>query len=176
MKPSIASALWVLAVIVLTGCASSPAAPAPPPIARETRWLGEQTLTSFTGGECLASTFEEALVGLPGEFHATLAQSETALTGELNIDHAGIGVCTYTGSINGDALELSTTNCKKQIELRCPDGRVRQIQVISDRLHGTVDGDRISGTATETLNILAAGTSTSVGTFVGNSSFVLTRQ
>ena len=63
-------------------------------------WLGEQTVGSFTGGECLAPVFQE-LLGFPSQFHATLVQSGNSVTASSDIDHTG-AVCTLQGHHRGE--------------------------------------------------------------------------
>jgi len=79
-------AIGVIAASVLgavSACGSSPTpAPSPAPTLSGS-WVGEQTLTSFSGAECFSEALQE-LTGLPSQFTATLTQSATS-----NVDHAG---------------------------------------------------------------------------------------
>jgi hypothetical protein len=99
------------------------------------------------------------------------------MTATSDIDHTG-SVCTYTGSIEGNALELTATSCtgSKTLALRCPNGAVRDLLPALGSIHATVQGDRIAGSAAEIDSVVVSGTSDSVGTLVGNSSITLIRQ
>jgi hypothetical protein len=163
--------------VLISGCGSSPQTrPSPSPAQLSGVWTGEQTVTDFTGGECLGSAFE-GFVGLPSQFHATLTQSGNSLTATLDIGHTG-DVCTYTGTIEGSALQLTVTSCteSKTVGLRCANGALRDVLPASEAVHATAEGNTITGTALEIDNVVVAGTSDSVGALVSHSSFALTRQ
>jgi hypothetical protein len=163
-----------LGIIASSGCGSAPATtPSIPSVAGT--WLGEQTVGSLTGGECLGPVLQD-LVGLPSQFRGTLTQSGRTVTATLNIQHTG-GVCTFTGSIDGNVLVLTATGCteSKVAGVSCPNGELRDVLPASETLQATISSNTISGSAVENLNVLVSGTSTSVGTLLGMSSFILTR-
>ena len=173
--PWIALACLWLCAITFSGCgSSSPTTPSIPQLSGV--WLGEQTLTSFTGGECLAPVFQD-LLGFPSQFHATLTQSGNRVTATLDIDRTG-SVCTYAGAIAGNTLVLTATSCAgtKVQALRCSNGAVRDLLPASEILHATVSADSIAGSAVENDNVVVSGTSNRAGTFAGNSTFTLSRQ
>ena len=175
MKLRVALAWLPIAALTLSACESS--SPTPPSNADVSgTWIGQQTVTSVTGGECLAATLQ-GFVGVQSQFRANLTQSGSTVTGTLDIDHTG-SVCAYTGSVSGSVLVLNSTTCTRAdtMELRCPGGGVRDLQVESLSLRATVVGNRMTGTAIETDSVLLSGATTSVGTFEANSSFTLTRQ
>ena len=160
--------------LLSSGCSSSP--PVTPSNAQVSGvWLGEQTVRKFTGGECLAPVFQE-LLGFPSQFHATLVQSGNSVTASSDIDHTG-AVCTFKGTIVGNSLVLTETGCSEThtTALGCPNGDVRDLVPESESLHATIDGDRITGTAIETDGVIVSGTPDRAGTFVGTSSFEMTR-
>lgn len=161
--------------LVCAGCGGSNTSPSQPAQVAGT-WHGTVTLTSFTGGECLASVFQSA-VGASGSFTATLTQSGTSVTASVANDSTG-GACTYTGSINGNALVLNTTGCQQGDVLgaRCPGGALRDILLQSETINATVNGNSLSGTAAETDNIVISGTTILVGTFAGTSAVTAVRQ
>lgn len=117
------------------------------------------------------------LLGFPSQFHATVTQSGNSVMATLDIDHTGSS-CTYTGSIAGNALVLTATSCTgtKVLAVPCSNGAVRGLLPQSEILRATVNGNSIFGSAVEDDNVIDSGTSNSVGTLVGNSSFTLTRQ
>jgi hypothetical protein len=168
----------VCLALALAGCASSnptlPVVPDAPPVSGS--WTGEVVFADVTGGECLGSTLQE-LVGVPVQFGGALTQSGTDVTGTLDIDHTG-AVCTYHGSISGQSLKLMSTSCAKAelTPITCPNGQVRNLLPQASTVKATIDGDRISGVFIETDDLVAAGTSASVGTLVATSSFIAQRQ
>jgi hypothetical protein len=174
-KPRTVAVCLGLGMLLHSGCGSS-SSQAPSPADVSGVWLGEQTLTSFTGGECLAPVFQD-LVGYPSQFRATLTQSGTSVTATLDIDHTG-SICTYTGSIEGDALVLTTTSCSapRVLAVPCASGSARGLLLQSEKLRATLSGNRIVGTAVEDDNVVASGSSDVVGPLVANGSFSLSRQ
>ncbi len=172
----------VIAALTLSGCGSSPATPTPTPkpsplIPAGSTWLGEQTVTSTTGGECLASAFKDAWTGVPGQFHATFTRSTPDVVARTDMDHIG-RTCGLAGSLTGSDLVLTTTGCNppNRVQFSCPGVGGRELVVSALKLNARVDGDRITGTAVETLEVVLPGTSTSVGTLVANSTVTLVRQ
>jgi hypothetical protein len=153
---------------------SSPTRPTPTPDISGA-WVGELTLTTFEGGECLAAAFHD-IAGLPGEFNASLAQSGTHVTATMDIGHTG-AVCSFDGSVDGNQLVLNATSCTgpKTLAVPCPNDTPRGLLPESETLRATVGNSRVDGNATENDNVVLSGTSTSVGHFTGTSSFILTR-
>jgi hypothetical protein len=109
-------------------------------------------------------------------FRAIFAQDGGSVTATADVDHAG-AVCNYTGSLQGSTLVLNATGCTpaKAVAVRCPDG-ARDIEVKTQTLRVTIDGDRMTGTAEETDTITISGTSTVVAILVGTASILLLRQ
>jgi hypothetical protein len=173
--PIAAVVFAVFGLSTLPACTSAiPGIPSPPDLTGA--WIGEQTLTDLSGGDCLGPALQDVL-GLPSQFHATLAQSGNKLTASLDIDHTG-GRCDYEGSIVGDSLVLTMVDCHgaKGIGLSCPAGGVRDLVLQSESLQAKVNGGTIRGTATEADDVRVSGMSTSVGLLIGTSSFNLIRQ
>lgn len=155
--------------------ASSPARPTPLPDISGT-WVGEMTLTTFEGGECLATAFRD-ITGLPGEFNASLVQSGSHVTATMDIGHTG-AACNFDGSIDGNQLILDATSCAgpKTVAVPCPNDAPRGLLPQAESLRATVGDNRVDGRAIEDDNVVLSGTSTSVGHFTGTSSFILTRR
>ncbi|HTK29482.1 MAG TPA: hypothetical protein VL309_08020 [Vicinamibacterales bacterium] len=179
MSRSVAGVCLALAGLISISCGSSaPAAPTPPPVPQLSgAWLGEQTLTSVTGAECLTPVLE-GLIGVPSQFHASFTQSGQSVTATLDADHTGAS-CTYTGTIDGNTLLLTTTGCSdsRLVGFHCTADAVRDVRVKSETVRATINGDgSIGGTVTETDTIDVSGTATTVGTLVANGSFTLARQ
>lgn len=139
-------------------------------------WLGEQRITAMNGGECLGEALADQ-VGLPSQFHAAFAQTGSQITATLDIDHTG-DVCTYTGTLAGTTLDLTTSGCTEPrlLGFHCPNGAVRDVRPKSASLHATVMGDTLVGTAVETDTVFAAGSGEPIDTWVIGSSFTLARQ
>ena len=170
-----ACASVAFAVLMSWSCGSTtPTAPFVPQVSGS--WVGEGTLTSFTGGECLTPLFEE-LKGIPTQFRGSLAQTGNNVTATLSIDHVG-GTCSYAGSIGGDTLVLNATSCDREgiAGLSCADGAVRDIRWQASSLTARIIDAGMTGTFIETDAIAVSGTSTNVGTFAGTGSFTLTRE
>jgi len=174
-KRSLIIACLGLRALTAAGCGSAPPTmPSPPDLSGA--WIGEQTLASFSGGECLAPVFED-LLGFPSQFRANLTQSGTRVTATLDIDHTG-SVCTYAGTIQGNTLDLTTTSCTgtRVVAVTCPNGAVRGLVPVSESIHATIDGGNLAGNATENDAVVESITLNNVGTLVGNSTFTLIRQ
>ena len=135
------------------GCGSyQPNAPSPPQISGS--WVGEQQLTTVSGAECLAATFDDRLKR-PSQFHATLTQSGASVTATLDIDHTG-SVCT--------------------LALACVNGAMRDLLPASETIHATIDNGTITGFAAENDDVVESGKGERVSVLVAESSFRLARQ
>jgi hypothetical protein len=140
-------------------------------------WLGEETVASLDGGECLAPALEKDLVGLPSQFTGTLTQAGFSVTATLDIDHTG-AVCNYSGTIDGNSLTLDVTGCMGTHgpPVGCPAGGARDLILLAEHVTAVIADDRISGTFAEMDNILISGSTTSVGTLGTRGSFTLVRR
>jgi hypothetical protein len=151
--------------------------PAPPIPQISGDWIGEETVAGLTGGDCLTAALEKDLVGFPGQFSGTFAQTGASISATLDIDHTG-AVCNYSGTVNGASLTLDMTGCTSTsaMAVSCPAGGARNLVLLTEHVTAGITGDRISGNFAETDNILLAGSSTSVGTLGTNGSFILMRR
>lgn len=167
-----------LAVVLTSGCGSGgsamPSGPSGPQVSGV--WVGEQTLTTFSGADCLEPVFTD-LVGFPSQFHATFTQSAQKIEATLDIVRTG-STCTYSGTLDGDALELTSVDCTapRTIGLRCSTGALRDLVPAHQTLHATVSGDRITGIAIENDTVTTSVVPITISSFSGQSSFILTRQ
>jgi hypothetical protein len=174
----VAFALLVCASCSTASCGSAPSmipTPAVQQISGE--WLGEETVASLDGGECLASALEKDLVGLPGQFTGSFVQTGVNVTATLDLDHTG-AVCSYSGTIDGNSLALDMTGCvaTNGTPISCPAGGARDLRLLAEHVTAVIADDRISGTFAETDDILISGSTTSVGTLGTAGSFTLVRR
>lgn len=167
-------ARWRLALVLfVSACSSTPVHPSVLDVSGA--WLGEVTLNDFDDGECLAQTFHD-IAGLPSQFQANLTQTGGRVTAAMDIDHIG-ALCTFEGTLNADQLTLTASSCTgtKTLAVPCANGELRGLIPGTENLRATVSVNRIDGSAVESDNVVLSGTDSSVGHFIGRSSFVLIR-
>lgn len=173
--------LLLLALLVaLPGCGgdnspSSPSAAPPPPVNVQGLWTGISTLTSASGGECLAQVLA-AQVGTTSPLTVQITQSGSSLTAVVTDSQTG-HYTNYSGTAGSSSISLAWTYASAAIlqNVRCPNGQLRDMRLNTDTITANVDGNRGTGTSGETWNIYVAGTQTSVGVFNGTASFTMTR-
>jgi len=179
MKRPVAFLCIVVALFVASSCgsSSSPITPTPPVSPISGDWLGEETVASLSGGECLTSALQKDLVGYPSQFSGSFTQAGARVTATLDIDHTG-AVCTYSGTIDGSALNMDMTSCTSthSLAVSCPEGGARDLLLQAEHVAGTIAGDRITGTFTEMDAMFVSGSRTSVGTLGTIGSFTLMRR
>jgi hypothetical protein len=171
--------MFVLAVSCISACASD--SPTTPSIGGTAQvaglWRGTATTASISGGECFASLFQ-SLIGSSGSVSMTLTQNGAKVTATVP-GADGSSNYTYAGTAASTTLTLSSTACATcdAIGAQCPSGgALRDVKLQSSNVTATVNSNTMSGTETETYNVLVAGTTTSVGTLTINDTFSLTRQ
>jgi len=133
-------------------------------------WLGTQTLTAVTGGECVGDQ-TAAFVGSSGPLSFVISQSGSTLT-------TAIDSCSYSGKIVGATmtLELNPTGCSKvERNILCPNRMLRDTSFGGATLTATVVGNSASGTGTYRVNVFDAGTAALVGVLVEQFAFTLSR-
>lgn len=179
MKHGLTFTFLMFALLSGSSCGSyeSSMIPTPPVPQISGDWLGEETVATLDGGECLTSALQKDLVGFPSQFSGSFVQTGSSIFAMLDIDHTG-AVCNYSGSISGGALALEMTGCTSTHPkaVSCPSGGARELSLMAEHLTAVIAGDRISGTFSETDNILISGSTTSVGTLGTGGSFTLTRR
>jgi hypothetical protein len=170
----------VLAVILAclaVSCGSSSDAPTSPSIAQVAGvWRGTSRVSSVSGGECFATTFQ-SLVGGSTTASAAVTQSGSALNVTITDPSTGAN-CVYTGTAGASAIQLTVVSCSASdsIGAHCASGALRDIRLQTASINATVSGTSMTGTEAETFNVNVGGTSTAVGTLTLTSAFAVTRQ
>jgi hypothetical protein len=144
------------------GC-SSPSAPSVMQVSGA--WVANSTLAAVSGGECVGSTLQTA-IGSRDVFTTALQQHGTAL--DATVASPGNGTsCAYSGTVVSNAVALTMTSCQADriTGVLCTDGARRDLHLRTGTIAVDV-GSRstASGTDTSTWDVLAPGTSLSVGT------------
>lgn len=169
----------ILALTLLSaGCGSSdPASPSAPATAQLGGvWRGTTRVSTVSGGECFASTFQ-TLVGSSKATSAAVTQSGASLSVVVTDSSTGAS-CTYSGTTGASAVVLTLTSCTASdtIGARCTSGAVRDIRLLTSSINATASGTTMTGTEAETYNVNVSGTSTGVGTLTITSAFTVTKQ
>jgi hypothetical protein len=163
--------LLVLVALFVSSCgSSSPTTPSSsPPVYGA--WIGNSTLTSVSGGECVGSTLGAA-VGSRDIFSARIQQDDSELAASLTYQGNRTS-CVYRGNTANAALNLNSTSCPAgRIEtFVCSNGDVRQLEIVGTRVSAQNSGTTGTGTDTTTLNVYAAGSSSPVGVLTVSSEF-----
>jgi hypothetical protein len=138
-------------------------------------WTFSSTLTSVSGGECFASTFQ-SLVGTRGTGTAQIQQSGPSVTATVTDDSAGSS-CSYTGTAGSNSVALNVNSCTASdlIGATCPNGALRNIRLQTGGINATVNGGSMIGTSAETYNVTTS-SGVGLGTLTFNYSFIGTRR
>jgi hypothetical protein len=135
------------------------------------------TTTSVTGGECFAAIFQQA-IGSVDQVTASISQAGSSVSTTVTVASTG-GNFSYSGSVGQSALTATLNSCSacNVISARCPGtGVLRDIRLQTGAINGTVVGNSITGTESETFNVFVAGTTIPVGALVISNALNLTRQ
>lgn len=168
----------VCLVATSCGAAHSPTPPTPPPLFPNLAgvYLGEQTLTSAEGADCLQPIFDD-LVGVPIQFHATITQDADRVTATMDVDHTG-AECTYVGTIQPNHVTLNSTSCTepKTLALACSNGDRRDLRPVSLSLILALAAAPLQGVVVENDRVLESGTARNVDTLSALGRVTLVRQ
>jgi hypothetical protein len=144
------------------GC-GSPSAPSAPQVSGA--WVGNSTLASVSGGECVGSTLQAA-IGTRDVFTTALKQSGATL--EATVASSGNGTsCAYAGTVDGSAVMLAMASCQTDhvTGVRCGNGSVRDLQLRAGTIAVDVSSrTTATGTDTSTWDVMAPGNAVSIGT------------
>lgn len=96
----------------------------------------------------------------------TTALKQSGATLEATVASPGNGTsCAYSGTADGHALALTMTSCQtdRVIGVRCSNGALRDLQLISGAIAANVSGlTSGTGTDTGTWNVFMSGTAVTV--------------
>jgi hypothetical protein len=163
--------------LLVAGCggSSSPTSPTPQVVQVAGLRRITETLTSVSGGECFASTFQ-GLVGTSGEATLQVTQSGSSLQARAT-DNATGASCDYVGTAGAASFALNTSACTASdvIGAACANGARRDIRLQTGGYNGSISGGTATGTGAQTYNIVVSGTSSPVGTLTLTSRFTATR-
>lgn len=83
----------------------------------------------------------------------------------------------YQGTAGASSIALNETSCSacNIVGATCSTGARRDFRLQTGGISATVSGNSATGTGAETYNIFVAGTNTTVGVLVINSSFRATK-
>jgi len=168
---------WLTFAVSLAGvpgCGGGESAPTPPAQFRGV-WIGTLTPKSVLGGECVGAVLK-GIVGSPARYAASFQQAGSNLTATITSARTGT-TCWYAGDARSDSFSLHLSSCQVGVlaGIRCPNGAVRDIQLVSDEILGAVAGDAVSARHEELWNVFVGGTAVSVGMLTVNGESTTTR-
>jgi len=140
-------------------------------------WTLTETRTSVTGGECLDGTMQ-GLVGGSITETMTFTQSAQSISAVSTVQANGVS-CNWSGTADTDRFALNLSSCQSnanQFGLRCANGAVRDLRIASSGITAVVGANgNYTGTKADTYNVVVAGTTTQVGTFVISANVTMTK-
>ena len=162
----------VLACMLGAACgdgSSTVVGPTPPAADVGGAWRGTGLVTSVDGGGCVGNVLAGQIGSGDGTpLEAAIDQIGTRLavtiTNGVNQER-----CAYEGTIAGDSITASMTSCTPEVlalgPACAPAGDLREWmkETLSVRFSGTVDGDELTGTASETAKVTSGDESHEVG-------------
>lgn len=166
------SLLVLLLSLLVSSCgSSSPSSPSEAPRVSGA-WIGNATLTSVSGGECVGTTLAAA-IGSRDIFSARVEQTENELAASLTYQ-GNLTSCVYKGSTSNQAINLALSSCPdgKVGRFVCSNGNVRQLEIIDSRVNAQNDNRTGTGTDTATLNVYVPGSTTPLSTVTVTSQFL----
>ena len=161
----------VLSLLVSSCGSSSPSSASETPRVSGA-WIGNSTLTSVSGGECVGSTLASA-IGSRDVFSARIQQTDTDLAASLTYEGNRTS-CVYRGSAINQSISLNMASCPDgQIEtFVCSNGDVRRLEIADSRVSVQNDNRTGRGTDTTTLNVYSAGSTIPLSTLTVTSQFL----
>lgn len=159
--------------LLAASCGGDGSNPTSPTVERVSGvWIGNATLTSATGGECVGTTLAGA-IGSRDMFSARIQQSENVLGASITYqgNHTS---CIYTGAFRSPDVRLDLDSCPNgRIEtFQCTDGSVRQLELVTGQFTARVQTTTGTGTDRTTWNVYAPGRGAPVGVLDMSTQFV----
>jgi hypothetical protein len=172
---TILSILFLAGALALSSACGSPAAPSSTPSVAGA-WLGNSTLATVSGGECVGSLLQSAPGGRD-VFLTALKQTGSSLDATVTSQGNGT-ICAYAGSSAGGAVTLSLSTCQasRVPSVRCANGAVRDLQLVGGTLTANVNVAVGTGTGTDmtSWSVLSPGSTSPVGTLTLSANFTWT--
>ena len=161
----------LLSLLVSSCGSSSPSSPSATPRVSGA-WIGNSTLTSVSGGECVGTTLNAA-IGSRDIFSARIQQTDNELAASLTYEGNRTS-CVYRGSTNNQAINLNMASCPDgRIEtFVCSNGDMRRLEIVDSRISVQNDNRTGRGTDTTTVNVYAPGSTTPLSTLTVTSTFL----
>ena len=160
-RTSTSTVILVCMLAAACGDGSSTVVGPTPPTAADVggAWRGTAVVTSVDDGGCVGNGLAAQIGAGDGTpLEAAIDQNDARLAFTI-----AIGVtqerCTYEGTISGDSIIASMTSCTPRVLAIGPacaaagDLREWMRETLSVRFSGTVDGDVLTGTASETARV-----------------------
>ena len=135
--------------------------------------MGHITLRAASGGECVGSSLQSSLGSSRDIFAAHIQQTGEALTATVGYQGNQTS-CAFSGRVSNATVSLNMTSCQADRirSFRCANSDVRELQLVGDTMTGQSANGYGTGTETSTWNVLAPGTTTSLGTLTLSTDFI----
>lgn len=121
-------------------------------------WVGNATLASVTGGECVGDLLRTR-VGARDIFAAKVVQNGSDV--QAGVTYQGMQTaCELAGAAQGVNLQLTGSSCRvgQVRSVRCDDGSLRDIEVRSRGFTAAADNGTGGGTDSYTYDVRVPGT------------------
>jgi hypothetical protein len=163
--------VFLLALLVSSCGSSSPTSPSTAPRVSGA-WIGNSTLTSVSGGECVGTTLAGA-IGSRDIFSARIQQTDSDLAASLTYEGNRTS-CVYRGSTSNQSISLTLASCPDgRIEtFVCSNGDQRRLEIVDSRVSVQNDNRTGRGSDTSTLNVYMPGSTTPLTTVTLTSQFL----
>jgi hypothetical protein len=115
------------------------------------------------------------MIGGETVFTLDVTQSGSALTAISTAPVSGLPT-NYSGTAGSGTISLDASSPDAWVyAFSCPDGRQRDVELLSDTINMAVSDNTGTGTTVQTYNVFVAGTKRGVGTMTMSSSFSVVR-
>jgi hypothetical protein len=169
-SPLLGSVLFGSALLA-SSCSGAPAGPSLDERVSGV-WIGRSTLMAATGGECVGASLQAA-IGSKDVFAAPIGQAGSELISRVAYE-GNATECAFAGTATGADVRLMMTSCRagRIPAVRCTDGTVRDLEIVSDQITARAINGSGSGTETISWRVTAPGTGITVGTLNVTAGFI----